>query len=101
VLLLQAEGVDVNQHQAKDLIALWIADFEVRADAQALADVRTLDEWAEAVPFRSWRSSHDSHDRRVTVYETSRTYHAFAGPTSDAARSKAAAWVREQESSGK
>jgi len=67
------------------------------ADAQALADVRTLDEWAgRGDPDRYWGMSPTAecvvYDRSVGSRER-----IFIGDTPDAARAKAAAWVREQK----
>ncbi len=72
-------------------------EVRVRADAQALADVRTLDEWAETELGRAWRSSNDGLDRRVTLYADQRIHQVFAAKTPTEARAKAAAWVREQK----
>lgn len=69
----------------------------LKADAKALADVRTLDEWAETELGRAWRSSNDGRDRRVTLYADQRIHQVFATKTPDAARAKAAAWAREQK----
>lgn len=67
----------------------------VATNEQALADVRTLDEWAAASYMRSWRLSHDPHDYRVTFYSAAgRIEGQVCGPTPDAARAAAAAWVR-------
>ncbi len=52
--------------------------------------VRVLDAWVEKHAYRSWRSSNDVTDRRVTVYESPRVYDWYAGATPDEARMTAA-----------
>jgi hypothetical protein len=86
---------------------------KVDADARALADVRTLDEWAGMRPLHDpdrmagWKWSLvdegvlDAPDRFMCELRNLRCPEdedgeCFTGPTPDAARAKAAAWVREQ-----
>jgi hypothetical protein len=87
---------------------------QLRADAQALADVRTLDEWKRAGKWRSWTmhdnvttgaalSSTPSHacwlhdtDARVETDGFATIGQNHGGATEEAARAKAAAWCREQ-----
>ncbi len=77
----------------------------LRRDAQALADVRMLDEWAEqnptqpafqtvpsAFPLRGKWGCYGGYED----YKTSTRRRGFYGATPDEARAKAAAWVREQ-----
>lgn len=73
----------------------------LRADSQALADVRALDEWAkvgrsweikEIIP-RIFRCAARSSDLSSGTYRVE----LFEGATPDEARAKAAAWVREQK----
>jgi len=83
---------------------IWNMRRKLRADAQALADVRTLDVWAGDW---GWLCPHvsdfstgkrvgyivqhgNSSERKLPGRET-------IGPTPEAARAKAAAWVREQK----
>lgn len=69
----------------------------LKADAQALADVRTLDEWAKANGARwsctPWNDGWAVCIRRGPHADLS-PHHA--GPTPDAARHAAAEWVRGQ-----
>lgn len=79
------------------------------SDAQALADVRTLDEWADAVDDRSvdlscgWLVAFKDKPHlqppgqiRVRLLVGGDPMHIEYGATPDEARAKAAAWVREQ-----
>lgn len=72
---------------------------ELEADAQALADVRTLDAWARANPddtltprYRGYPDA--SPEEQWEIYVGNDEWGLFATP--DAARSAAAVWVREQ-----
>lgn len=69
----------------------------LEADAQALADVRTLDEWAGA---NTQHRAVELAQRQVSLFcgdtDTGDQYRRFNGPTPDAARAAAAVWVREQ-----
>lgn len=76
-------------------------DASIRADAQALADVRTLDDWAKGGKLLEWSvtdCSYPGHDpkhwccRLATTAGNTYLY----GATPDEARAKAAAWVRGQ-----
>jgi hypothetical protein len=68
---------------------------ELLADAQALADMRTLDEWAAGQPIRTPSPSpHRTEVGDWFIWLSTGKY--FDGPTPEAARAKAAAWVREQ-----
>lgn len=71
--------------------------------AQALADVRTLDEWAsETVDWRRWKcGALPGFGHHCWLEDTQhRTVKPFTGATPDEARAKAAAWVREQAKKG-
>ncbi len=80
---------------------LWAA---LEADAQALADMRTLDEWRKNRPANKHRSVDETNESEVRLneqpsrrYMKQRGYYVtFTGPTPEAARAKAAAWAREQ-----
>lgn len=70
----------------------------LQADARALADVRTLDEWSVAETYRhvflyGWGASGLPrvvlHSNNASINEE-----VFRGATLDEARAKAAAWVR-------
>lgn len=71
------------------------------ADAQALADVRTLESHTTAKQFwrprpvvtRSWEYVRMVWSDTFKVFEI---HECFQGPTPDAARHAAAEWVREQ-----
>ena len=71
-------------------------------ELQALADVRTLDEWAACTSPTEWRRR---EVRLITVgiglgwavHLADAEGHTFEGATPDEARAKAAAWVREQK----
>lgn len=90
---------------ALDVIALYCPEdskalAELRADDQALADVRTLDAHARRLGYAwSWEltSFPDSYDVSFTDGDRNALYPAplFEGATPDEARAKAAAWVRE------
>lgn len=73
---------------------------ELIAAARRDADVRTLDEWAEQQGMRSWRSSNDGNDRRVTLYQRGmqerETPAWFAAKTPSEARQAAASAVRKE-----
>lgn len=82
---------------------------QAKAGAQALADVRTLDEWAadrerdegpETASHTTRRPTNPIRGEWVTHlfsgYEGDEDQHDFYGATPDEARAKAAAWVREQ-----
>jgi len=78
-------------HAGRKMLRVCIALF--REEAQALADVRTLD---EHIPRGS------DGNVRIAVLgpadsEGIRDTFVGVGPTPDAARAKAAAWVREQK----
>jgi hypothetical protein len=66
-----------------------------RENQQALADVRTLDEWHKRTgkpPFRT-----EEHDGHWLCHSPDEHLDSDGhGPTPDAARAKAASWVREQ-----
>lgn len=70
---------------------------QLRADAQALADVRTLDEWAREC-FGGWNTAPGFRAEwyRCSVYNAAMTTKTFDGRTPDEARAKAAAWARGQ-----
>jgi hypothetical protein len=97
---------DDPTESAIDVVALYCpaesaALEQLRADAQALADVRTLDDWA-----RSGRhvtqgqrevTSFADGEYTCTLFEATEqgeSPHWFHGATPDEARAKAAAWVR-------
>lgn len=68
---------------------------QLYADAQALADVRTLDDWAKfhrdyAPAPRPYAPASGGWFIQLAPFK------AFDGSTPDEARAKAAAWVREQ-----
>ncbi len=80
---------------------------EIAADAQALADVRTLDEWAVRHPGLAFLTqdfgisatgnhAEDDHSERWACLAPSSLALRFLGPTPDAARHAAAEWVRGQ-----
>jgi hypothetical protein len=93
--IVAAEGdCALSETEAEDLIE------RVRADAQALVDVRTLDDWATSNK-RQVPSPEPSETRPdvwmvVIPAKHSVDVRVFEGPTPEAARAKAAAWVREQ-----
>lgn len=79
-----------------DVIALYCPEdskalAELRADAQALADVRTLD----AAYGPEWYPAR-GRDGDVHIYVRGESGPLGVGATPDEARSKAAAWVRKQ-----
>jgi hypothetical protein len=89
--------------------AARVALAQLEADAQALADVRTLDDWAadrdrDEGPMSASHSTRrpENNNRGDWVahlfsgYEGDEDSHDFQGATPEAARAKAAAWVREQ-----
>jgi hypothetical protein len=97
----RADGIDPDSRaEVQAAIAL------LEADARALADVRTLDDWKRKQPRqRDWKM----HDKvkfgegphGCMLYED-REHHGewgknFDGSSEDEARAKAAAWVREQK----
>lgn len=113
-----ADDAGPRGDDAKDALAelerlLWFAQ-NVKgaspADAQALADLRTLDEWAQAGDKAKGYRSHvllpgtPLHDTpgasrvvlRVYTGHHWRAVHTEHGPTPDAARHAAAEWVRGQ-----
>jgi hypothetical protein len=70
----------------------------LEADARALADMRTLDDWRAVSPERTWLMSGDGWSW-CRLYDHSTNgpqVYAGEGATPDEARAKAAAWVREQ-----
>lgn len=76
-----------------------------RADAaeMALVDVRALDEWRFRGGRRSWYMVQDPGNEEIEscnllddIAAPGHRKHQFYGPTPEAARAKAAAWVREQ-----
>jgi hypothetical protein len=69
------------------------------ADAQALADVRTLDEWQAGRPERYWACGLQFDQACCKLHDGFRALIAteFFAPTPEAARAKAAAWAREQK----
>lgn len=79
-----------------DLIAK--ADDELdrlEADAQALADVRTLDEWAAGQPIRTPSPSpYKTEVGDWFIWLSTGNY--FDAPTPEGARAKVAEWVRKQ-----
>jgi len=70
----------------------------VMDEHQALADVRTLDEWALGAELRYWRNHRwcSPMCRCVLSDPAGLDDRVFHGQTPEAARAKAAAWVREQ-----
>ena len=73
----------------------------LRSDLKILEDVRTLDEWrAEIAPGgrRSWVCTDDGVGNVVelVIGYAGGADRVFTGPTTDAARAKAAAWRRGQ-----
>lgn len=67
----------------------------VEADAQALADVRTLDEWAADQPIRTPSPSpHKTETGDWFIWLSTGNY--FAAATPEGGRAKAAEWVRKQ-----
>lgn len=70
---------------------------KVRAAAQALADVRTLDEWCEGQLGRRWCCEIADEDGwRAKLFGTSIKAGEHYGATPDEARAEATAWVRAQ-----
>lgn len=73
----------------------------LRADAQALADVRTLDDWSR----KQRGHGHETMQiagglfltRLLDAFSLSPTTEDFEGATPDEARAKAAAWARKQK----
>ncbi len=69
-------------------------------ESRAMADVRTLDDWAEK-PGNGWRTHelyfHVDHWSSYLVEIAGPYVTPFKGATPDEARAKAAAWVREQK----
>lgn len=93
--LFVAEGADVMSTGECDALKE-----QLRADAQALADVRTLDDWQS---LRGRQVEQWTHDPLTYVELRERngdelTAHVVVfADTPDEARAKAAAWVREQK----
>jgi hypothetical protein len=86
------------KNQIANLKVELIRHSDLLAEAnEALADVRTLDDWRSKSPERTWLMSGDGwawcrlYDHGVRDCQNS-----FDGATPDEARAKAAAWVREQ-----
>lgn len=80
---------------------------QAAADAQALADVRTLDDWArERFDVRTWVMFPPDDERLClcSLREAGKSPGAggfpgsFTGETEDAARHAAAGWVRKEQS---
>jgi hypothetical protein len=110
----QAAGVDLDLEQAwafrralfdaraegyrdglRDAPFMPAADDRAQENARALADVRTLDEWAAvSVPRKNWTMADDYGSPACLVPGTTRW---FYGATPGEARAHAAAWVREQQ----
>jgi hypothetical protein len=91
------EGYDADDRRCMHCDQLWST---LRADAQALADVRTLD--AAATETNFWRTRPAGYGlafncaRMVWSSGAWLSAEVFDAETPDAARAKAAAWVREQ-----
>lgn len=83
-------------------LAAYAATNRLEADAQVLADMRTLDEWART-NHGGWNSAPGFRDQwyRTCVYADGLTPSLqFDGATPDEARHKAAEWVRAQAKGG-
>ena len=96
IALLASDG-RLTAAQADEL---YIENGKRQADAQALADVRTLDDWARGEKGRSHDTgfAFDGLGYFCTLQErTVIKVQAFEAATPDEARAKAAAWVREQK----
>jgi hypothetical protein len=78
------------RHEDRPNLTEAVARLE--ADAQALADVRTLDEWA-GIDGAHWSSGDGG---AVVLHFADGRKRAFTGPTPDAARHAAAEWVRTE-----
>jgi hypothetical protein len=71
----------------------------LEADAQALADVRTLDVWAVSDSSLFWQvilTDSPAAESWLCSVQTEDACFKFRGPTPEGARAKAAEWVREQ-----
>jgi hypothetical protein len=89
--------------EAEQAAARRVLEGHALADAQALADVRTLDEWARRhgvdVPAPGIAGRDVCCIRLLgrDDYGASKFFGRFEGPTPDAARHAAAEWVRKEK----